>query len=320
MGKSLYVIDIRGRDMIETSFLVTEKIFSQSKNGQIYLKLKLRDRTGEIEGRIWEGVEQKGAIFDVGDLVTVKAEVVLYQGQLQLNILELRPCCDEEMTLEDFFPPPRRDPQEILEELKELANQIEDPYLRRLVLSFLRDEAFLEVFVKVPASKKLHHARLGGLLEHTLSVAKLVNRLRGHYEGIDWDLLLAGAILHDVGKTKELQIKSPFEYTTSGKLLGHIIIGLEMVSKKIEAIEGFPPEKALLIKHLLISHHGRGEWGSPERPKTVEAELLHRLDDLDAKIEGIMDFIKGSQGTWTEFHKAFERSFFRGENRDNFEG
>jgi 3'-5' exoribonuclease len=320
MGKSLYVTDIREREIIETSFLVTEKVFSQAKNGQTYLKLKLRDRTGEIEGRIWEDVEQKGALFDPGDLVTVKAEVIVYQGQLQLNILDLRPCSEEEMTLEDFIPPPRRDPQKMLEELKELAFQIEDPYLRRLVLSFLRDEAFLEAFLKVPASKKLHHARLGGLLEHTLSVAKLVTRLKGHYEGIDWDLLLAGAILHDIGKAKELQIKPSFEYTTSGKLLGHIVIGLEMISKKIEAIEGFPPEKALLIKHLLISHHGRGEWGSPERPKTIEAELLHRLDDLDAKIEGILDFIRGSQGTWTDFHKAFERSFFRGENRENLEG
>lgn len=311
MGK-FYVADIKERDLVEAPFLVTDKVLVTAKTGTRYIKVRLRDRTGEIEGRIWEEVEERGNLFERGDFVMVKAEAVQYQGRLQLNVLELRVCSEEEITLEDFVPPPRRDPGEMLQELKELASEIGDPYLRRLVMAFLRDEAFLQDFLRAPASRTLHHARLGGLLEHTLSVAKLVEKLRGHYEGVDWDLLMAGAILHDVGKVRELRGGPAFEYTSDGKLLGHIVLGVEMVSKKIEAIEGFPEERAMLLKHLIISHHGRYEWGSPKRPKTIEAELLHRLDDLDAKVEGILEWIGKGEGRWTEFHRGFERAFWRG--------
>ncbi len=312
MGK-FYVADIKERDLVEAPFLVADKVLVTAKTGTRYIKVRLRDRTGEIEGRIWEEVEERDSLFERGDFVMVKAEAVQYQGRLQLNVLELRVCSEEEIAIEDFIPPPRRDPREMLQELKELASEIGDPYLRRLVMAFLRDEDFLEDFLRAPASKALHHARLGGLLEHTLSVAKLVEKLRGHYEGVDWDLLMAGAILHDVGKVRELKGGPAFEYTSKGRLLGHIVLGVEMVSKKIEAIEGFPEERAMLLKHLIISHHGRHEWGSPKRPKTVEAELLHHLDDLDAKVEGILEWIGKGQGRWTEFHRGFERAFWRGD-------
>lgn len=315
MGKA-FVKDIREKDLVETAFLVVEKAVVTSKNGTRYIRLRLRDCTGEIEGRIWEEVDQLGERFQRGDLVVVKAEAVQYQGKLQLNVMELRPLGEGKLPLEDFLPPPRRDPQEMLEELKALAQGVEDPHLRRLVMAFLRDEGFLKDFLRVPASKGLHHARVGGLLEHTLSVATLVKRLRGHYPGVDWDLLTAGAILHDVGKVKEIQLGPAFDYSSEGKLLGHIVLGVEMVSERIKGMEGFPRERAVLLKHLLVSHHGRKEWGSPELPRTPEAELLHRLDDLDAKVDGIMEWIERGEGEWTDYHRAFERSFFRGERQE----
>ncbi len=311
--KKDYVAEIRENDLVEGAFLVTEKMSLTSKAGNRYLRLRLSDRTGEIEGRIWEEVEERERLFQRGDLVAIKAEAVNYQGRLQLNIFELRPCSEAEVDMGDFIPPARRPPGEMLEELRELAQRVEDRFLRTLVFSFLRDEAFLRDFTKVPASKRLHHARHGGLLEHTLSVAKLAERLRGHYPRVNWDLLLAGAILHDVGKVRELSHGLHFDYTSSGRLLGHVVMGVEMVSERIAAIEGFPEELAMLVKHLILSHHGRYEWGSPKRPKTVEAELLHHLDDLDAKVEGIMDALGRGEGTWTDYHRAFERAFYRGE-------
>lgn len=311
--KKDYVCQIRENDLVEGAFLVREKALHTSKGGNRYLRLKLSDRTGEIEARVWEAAEERGQLFDKGDLVAIKAEAVSYQGKLQLNIFELRPCSRGEVDLQDFIPPARRPPREMLEELKALARGIEDPFLRRLVWSFLRDEAFVEEFIRVPASKGLHHARHGGLLEHTLSVARLVETLRGHYPGVDWDLLLAGAILHDVGKVRELSHDLLFDYTSEGRLLGHVVMGAEMVSQRIASIEGFPPKRAMLIKHLILSHHGRHEWGSPKRPKTVEAILLHHLDDLDAKVEGVLDALERSEGPWTDYQRAFERPFYRGE-------
>lgn len=315
MGKA-FVKDIQERDQVEAAFLVVEKAVVTSKNGTRYIRLRLRDRTGEIEGRIWEEVDQVGERFQRGDLVMVRAEAVQYQGKLQLNVVDLQPLRGEDLPLEDFLPPPRRDPVGMLEELKALAGEVEDPHLRRLVMAFLRDEGFLKDFLRVPASKGLHHARVGGLLEHTLSVATLVKKLRGHYPGMDWDLLMAGAILHDVGKVREIQLGPVFDYSSEGKLLGHIILGVEMVSERIRGMEGFPQERAMLLKHLLVSHHGRRDWGSPEVPKTPEAELLHRLDDLDAKVDGIMGWIASGEGEWTDYHRAFERSFFRGEKQE----
>lgn len=310
--KRTFVAEIREKDLVEAPFLVAEKALVQSRTGLRYIKLKLRDRTGEIEGRIWERVEESDRVFSKGDFVLVKAEAVRYQGTLQLNILELRTCSREEISLEDFVPTSKRHPEEMLAELRALASKILDPYLRRLVMSFLRDRAFLEAFAKAPASRGIHHARSGGLLEHTLSLAKLVERIRGHYEGVDWDLLLCGAILHDIGKVKEIEGDLLYDYSSEGKLLGHIVLGLEMLSERIKAIEGFPEDKAMLLKHLIISHHGREEWGSPKKPRTLEAELLHRLDDLDAKMDGILELIRKGEGEWTEFHRAFERSFWRG--------
>jgi len=317
-----FVERIKENDQVKGVFLVKEKVMATSKEGAPFLKVKLADRTGEIEGRIWEGVEETSKLFKKGDFILIEAQAVTFQDRLQLRILTLEPYPSEEVDLEDFLPKSPRPPEEMLEELRRIALMIREPFLFRLVFSFLEDEDFLRLFIKAPASRRLHHARIGGLLEHTLSVVKLVERIRGHYEEVNWDLLLAGAILHDVGKVRELGEGLLFDYTDEGRLLGHILLGLEMVQEKISSIPGFPEDLAMLIKHLIASHHGQYEWGSPKRPKTLEAELLHQLDNLDAKVTGIAEFIRrrGQKGEWTEYHRLFERFFYRGKEESLREG
>ena len=313
-----FIDTIRENDQVEGVFWVKERAMATSRTGAPYLRVRLSDRTGEIEGRIWDGAEEFVALFERGDFVKIKGQATSYQDKLQLNIKSLKRAEENEVSLEDFLPASARDLEEMLLELIAIGQTIENEYLRDLVMAFLEDEEFMVLFKRAPGAKRLHHAYLGGLLEHTLSIANLIKKIKGHYDGIDHDLLLAGAILHDIGKVHELSYDIAFEYTDEGRLLGHIIMGLEMVEERISKIEGFPAELAMLMKHLLISHHGQYEWGSPKRPKTLEAQILYYLDDLDAKVSGIQEFMKkGEQGArWTDFHRIFDRFFYKGEGEE----
>lgn len=313
-----FIDQIRENDQVEGTFWVKEKAMITSRAGTPYLRLRLSDRTGEIEGRIWDGVEEFSPLFEREDFIKIKAQATSYQERLQLSIKSLRRCEEEEVSLEDFLPSSARDPEEMLAELIEIGQTIENRYLRELVMAFLQDEQFTVLFKRAPGAKKLHHVYLGGLLEHTLSMVKLIQKIKGHYAGINHDLLLAGGIVHDVGKVQELSYDISFDYTDEGRLLGHILLGVEMVEREISRIEGFPSELAMLIKHLVLSHHGQYDWGSPKRPKTLEAEILHHLDDLDAKINGIQEFMKkGEEGAkWTDYHRMFDRFFYLGDGEE----
>ncbi|MBW2038793.1 MAG: HD domain-containing protein [Deltaproteobacteria bacterium] len=313
-----FIDQVRENDQVEGVFWVKEKAMITSRAGTPYLRVRLADRTGEIEGRIWDRVEEFADLFEREDFIRIKAQATSYHEQLQLNIKSLKKSGEDEVFLEDFLPASTRDPEEMLAELVEIAKAIENPYLKELVMAFLGAEEFTALFKRAPAAKRLHHAYLGGLLEHTLSVVKLIQEIKGHYEGINHDLLLTGGILHDVGKVHELAYNIAFDYTDEGRLLGHIVMGVDMVEKEISRIEDFPPELAMLIKHLIISHHGQYEWGSPKRPKTLEANILYYLDDLDAKVNGIKEFMKkGEEGArWTDFHRMFDRFFYKGDGEE----
>ncbi len=313
-----FIDQIRENDQVEGVFWVKERAMITSRAGTPYLRLRLSDRTGEIEGRIWDGAEEFFTLFGRGDFIRIKAQATSYQERIQLNIKSLRRAGEDEVSLEDFLPASTRDPEEMLAELVEVGQTIENRYLKELVMAFLQDDEFTTLFKRAPSAKRLHHVYLGGLLEHTLSVVKLVQEIKGHYAGINHDLLLAGGILHDVGKVHELSYDIAFDYTDEGRLLGHIVMGVEMMEGKISRIEGFPSELAMLMKHLIISHHGQYEWGSPKRPKTLEAEILHHLDDLDAKVNGIKEFMeKGEEGAkWTDYHRMFDRFFYMGDGEE----
>ncbi|MCM2357965.1 MAG: HD domain-containing protein [Geobacteraceae bacterium] len=313
MGK-MFVSDIRDRSQVDSVFLVREKITAMAKNGKPYLNLKLMDKSGEVEGKVWDNVDLISAAFSKDDFIAVRSKATVYLGKMQLVIAELRKVPDEEVALADFLPEAARAIGEMTAELSALLATITDQHLKRLLSAFFDDQAFLALYSSAPAAKGMHHVYLGGLMEHSLAVARLVDRIVPLYEGINRDLLVAGALLHDVGKVREMTYSRSFDYTDEGKLLGHITIGVEMIQEKIVAIGGIPLEMAMLLKHMLLSHHGQYEFGSPKRPKTVEATILNYLDDLDSKINGIRSHIgkeTESSSRWTSYHRLYDRYFFK---------
>ncbi len=313
--KSIYVKDIKAGEKVKCSFLVMEKNLAYSQKGAPYLNVRLRDKTGDIEGRVWDNVSTLDPLFRKGDIVSVQARAVSYRDAIQLALLEIRKVDESDMDPWDYFPASRHDVERMFSELRGHASAVENPWLRKLLEGFLDDPATAACLKRAPAAKGFHHAYLGGLLEHTLSMVRILDFLAAHYPAANRDLLLAGGILHDIGKIDEFNYERAIDYSTSGRLLGHIMLGVEMLDRKIAAIEGFPPSLALELKHIVLSHHGELEFGSPKRPKSVEALLVHFVDDMDAKVAAFQDFI-GTSGPddseWTLFHRFFERFLYKG--------
>lgn len=321
MGRR-YIADIRERDQITEVFLVKEKTLAMAKNGKPYMNLRLMDRTGEVEGKIWDDVDTLDARFGKDDFIRVTAKASTYLGKMQLVISALERVADDEVPLEEFLPRSSRPTEEMVRELERLTESLGNPNLRRLMELFLADREFMKGYVTAPAAKGMHHVYLGGLLEHSLSVTRLIDLVHPLYPRLDRDLLIVGALLHDVGKVREMSYSRSFDYTDEGKLVGHISIGVEMIADKIREIPGFPPRLAMLLKHLILSHHGEYEYGSPKRPKTLEAIALNFLDDLDAKMNGViahMDRDEPAGGDWTAYHRLYDRYFYR-RGVDNGEG
>ena len=312
--RKMFVSDIKDRSQVDSVFLVREKITAMAKNGKPYLTLKLMDKSGEVEGKVWDNVDVISSHFEKDDFVAVRSKATVYLGKMQLVIAELKRVADDDVTLADFLPEAGRNIAEMADELAALLATITDQPLRLLLAAFFDDPAFMAIYSAAPAAKGMHHVYLGGLLEHSLAVAKLVDRIAPLYEGINRDLLIAGALLHDVGKVREMTYSRSFDYTDEGKLLGHITIGVEMLQEKISSMTGFPQELSMLLKHMILSHHGQYEYGSPKRPKTVEATILNYLDDLDSKINGIRTHIdkeNGSSSRWTGYHRLYDRYFYK---------
>lgn len=312
--KKTFINEIRAGDLVDDVFVLAEKTLAQKRDGQHYLNMVLSDKTGRIKGVMWEKFEQITADLTSGDFVHVNGAVSEYRGELQLVAKGIAPRGEEAVNPADFVPATRRNVDEMFNRLVKIADSLKTGDLRTLLQAFWCDENFVRKFKAAPAAKKMHHAYVGGLLEHTLSMAILTEKIAEHYSGIDRDLLITGAILHDIGKTEELAYASKIDYSDQGRLLNHIIIGLKMVDEKLAQITDFAAEKALLLKHMIVSHHGAREFGSPEPPKTMEAVLLNYIDEIDSKINGIRDFIaaEDSGETWTAYHRLLERHFYRG--------
>jgi len=314
----IFVDQIKERDQLKTVFLVRDKNLAMAKNGKPYLTLKLMDRTGEIEGRIWDNADYIAGLFDKDDFVVVQGKASLYLGKMQLIIQSLEKMDEEGVDLAAFLPVSRFSTDELQAKLKEKVASIQQSHFRQLMELFLADAEFLSMYSAAPAAKSMHHVFLGGLLEHSLSVADLAEDICKRYPELNRDLLLLGALLHDVGKVVELSYQRSFGYTDEGKLLGHIILGVEILDTKIRQIKQFPPRDAMLIKHLLLSHHGQYDYGSPKRPKTLEAVALNFIDDLDSKMNGVQSHIdksSASDSPWTPYHRLYDRYFYRGINK-----
>ncbi len=318
--KKQFVNEIKERDQVEEIFLVRQKIQAMAKNGKPYLTLKLMDQTGEVEGRVWDRVNELGSCFERDDFIRIQARASVYMGKMQLVIQNLQPVAESDVEIGDFLPVAAASQTEMVDRLRELVESLVDPDMKMLMKAFLADDAFMADYSRAPAAKAMHHVYLGGLLEHALAVAGLADDVSRRYPALNRDMLLVGALLHDIGKVAELKYERSFEYTDAGKLLGHIVIGVEMVDEKVRSIADFPLEKAVLVKHLLLSHHGQYDYGSPKRPKTLEAVVLNFLDDLDSKINGVQTHIEkepDSPSTWTQYHRLYDRYFFKGYDSDS---
>jgi 3'-5' exoribonuclease len=312
--KNIYIRDIKSGDKVGDYFLVAEKNLAFSQKGAPYLNVRLKDKTGELEGKIWDNAREWDKTFKKGDIVRIEARSANYKNVIQLSIMELKKAADEDITLSDYLPTARRDGGVMLAELMIIVESVDNPHLKALLYAFFQDEEIAGLFKRAPAAKGFHHIYLGGLLEHTLSVARLLDLACSQYEGIDRDLLLTGGILHDIGKIYELSYGRTVDYTDEGRLVGHIVMGAEMVDKRIAALEDFPAHLALKLRHVMLSHHGDLEYGSPKRPKTVEALIVHFIDDLDAKVNAFQEFIAAApddESDWTPYHRLLERFIYR---------
>ena len=312
--KKLFVNEIKENDKVESIFLVKQKSISFTKAGNPYLNLTMIDKTGEVNGKVWEQAEKLAKLFQKDDFIKIKSTAVTYQNSLQLNISSIIPLSPSEIDITNFLPQAKNDIEQTFLKLKAIIEEVSNAHLKKLLDLFIADDQLIRLFKLAPAAKKMHHVYLGGLLEHTLSLSNLILQISKHYEGLNVDLLLTGGILHDIGKIHELTYSRSFDYSDSGRLIGHITLGVEMINEKIRLIPDFPQELAVELRHLIISHHGEYQYGSPKRPKTLEAFILYYLDDLDAKVEEIQSFIQReeeNQSKCAGYHQMLERFIYK---------
>ncbi|MBN2706409.1 MAG: HD domain-containing protein [Deltaproteobacteria bacterium] len=311
----LKVADLKANQQVAMQLLVRRKNLARSRNGKDYLNLRLGDRSGEITAFLWDDVEVAEAEIGEGDCVEIKGLCQIYNGKLQLNLSFIKLWLGPVDPLK-FLPHTDKHIPTMERDLRRMVMDLRDPWLRRLGEAFfVKDQAFVRSFSLAPAAKAMHHAWLGGLLEHTLGVARLALQVCPLYPQVDGDLVLAGALLHDIGKVEELVYERSLDYSTPGRLLGHVMIGARMVREKASNIKGFPAETLMLLEHLMLSHHGEYEYGSPKKPKTQEAVLLNFIDDLDAKLVAIDAFMHAARelgSEWSDFHRLFGRPFYLG--------
>ena len=312
----LFVSDIQEGTPVVSFFLVRQMQVRQKRGGGSYATFLLADRTGEVPAVLWEGIDDVVETVGEGDVVKIQGMAGSYQGARQLTLSKLRPAQPTEIDLEDYHPRSAMDPDELLQGLRATVGRFENPFLKQLLSDILASDAVWPSLREAPAAKTIHHATLGGLLEHTASVDGLCERLAEHYPAVDHDMLLAGAILHDIGKIREFTWERGFDYTDAGRLVGHITLGVLLVEEHVRRIAEFPAALADRLAHCILSHHGELEWGSPKRPKTLEAMVLHYAEDLDGKINAFLGFSLAhpdpQRPGWTEFNRAMDRCLYFG--------
>lgn len=312
--KSPYVSELQPNQTITATFLVQSKDIRQKKTGDPYLSLNLCDRTGDVDAKMWDNVAEVMDTFDRDDFVRVKGIAQLYQNRMQITVHRMQRVDTAEIDLTDFFPAAARSGDDMMAELQQIVAGLENPHLRALLEAVFQDGDIARRFKVAPAAKTIHHAYLGGLIEHVLSLCVLCRMTASHYRHIDLDLLLAGAILHDIGKVYELTYDRTFGYSNDGQLLGHIIIALRIVGDKLRQVPEFPAPLRSLLEHMIVSHHGELEFGSPKVPLFAEAMLLHHLDNLDSKIECMRAYAERepqAEGCWSSYSPSLERQVLK---------
>src|SRR6202167_1943761 len=308
--------------VITSSFVVVSKQVKPKKTGEPYLALILGDRTGQLEAKMWDNVEDAIDAFEQDDFLKIKGLLNKYKNRFQITIHKLRRLGDSEIDFSDYLPKTTKDIGELWQTLAAFVASFRDPHLKALVEAFMSDPEIAEPYRNAPAAKTLHHAYIGGLLDHVVSLFRSCDLMCGNYPQINRDLLLTGAFLHDIGKIHELTYNRSFSYTTKGQLLGHLIIELEMLQAKLALQPGFPDELKTMMEHLIISRHGQYAFGSPKLPMFPEALMLHYLDDLDSKMEAMrahFDREAAFDSPWTSYNASLgrplldSRKFMQGE-------
>ncbi len=315
-----YVNSLSDGQSVDEVFLLADKQLRANRNAETYLLAQLRDKTGQISGFLWNVREDIAASISAGEPVLARGRVQLYQGNLQMILTHIEPSDRDDLDMADFIPESSQNTAELFERLQTLLLGLADPDLKALMRAYLDDAPLMDALCRCPAGVKLHHAFHGGLLEHVVNLMETAQRIRDLYPTVNFDLLTVGIFLHDLGKTRELEYESTFSYSNEGQLIGHLVQGVEMLNEKVQALESrtgrpFPTEMLLRIKHMIISHHGSYEYGSPKLPMTPEAIALHHLDNLDAKLnefQSLIDSDPNSDSVWTPYNSNLQRKIFKG--------
>ncbi|MDI6742904.1 MAG: HD domain-containing protein [Smithella sp.] len=314
-AKEIYLKDIKQGDKVVSSFLVNEKNMAFSLKGSPYLNVRLKDRTGELDSKVWENAVEMDKLFRKGDIIFIEGRAANYKNAIQISITNIRKLSPDDVEAGDYLPAVNADVDELFNEMLGYIASIKDKSLRALLDSFFQEEETVSLFKRAPAAKGFHHIYLGGLLEHTLSVVRLLQKTADHYPELNRDMLMTGGILHDIGKIHEFSYQSIIDYSDEGRLIGHIVMGVEMINKKIAAMDDFPQQLALELRHIILSHHGEFEYGSPKRPKTLEALVVHYIDDLDAKFNAFKTLMAdpgSNDSDWTTYNRFLERFLYKG--------
>ena len=304
-----YIETLHEGDRITSVYMCKQKSSATTKTGKSYENVIIQDKTGCMDAKIWEPNSSGIDDFDALDYIEISGDVTSFNGMLQFNIRRVRRCGEGEYDPKDFLPSSKRDVEEMYAELLGYVKKINNPYIAKLVRSFfVEDEEFVKAFKFHSAAKSVHHGFIGGLLEHTLGVTKLCDFYADTYPVINRDLILAAAMFHDMGKLREISTFPENDYTDDGNLLGHIVMGVEMIGERIRTIDGFPPKVASELKHCILAHHGEYEYGSPKKPALVEALALNFADNLDAKMETLTEIFAANEGKseWLGFNRLLD--------------
>src|ERR1700722_1592873 len=310
--KEFYICDCTRQEnkIITSNFVVVSKQIKPKKTGEPYLALILGDRSGQLDAKMWDNVDEVLTVFEQDDFLKVKGLVNKYKNRFQLTIHKLRKLGDSEIEFSDYLPKTTKDIDELWQTLGNFVASFQNAHLKSLVQSFMADSEIAAAYRNAPAAKTLHHAYIGGLLDHVVSLMRSCDLVCRNYPQVNRDLLLTGAFLHDIGKIHELAYNRSFSYTTRGQLLGHMVIELEMLQAKLALVPGFPPELKSMLEHLIISHHRQYEFGSPKLPMFPEALVLHYMDDLDSKMEAMRAHFEREadlESPWTSYNASLGR-------------
>jgi 3'-5' exoribonuclease len=315
-----YINQLGEHESVNEIFVASEKQLRANRNGNLYLTMRLADRTGSLTAMMWNANDALYGSFDNGDYLHVRGTTQFYNGALQMIVNQFE-CEDSNKVNEaDFLTLTSTDTERLAGRLRDMLRSIRDVHLRNLAECFLMDDAFMASLATAPAGVKKHHAYRGGLLEHVVSIMELTQVVAPLYPAINSEVLLMGAFLHDMGKTEELSYERDFAYSDAGQLLGHVVLAVAMLDRKVEEAErlsgeSFPEEFALRLKHMILSHHGQYEFGSPKLPMTLEAIALHLLDNLDAKLASVEQLMRedaNTESNWTPYQSDLQRKFFKG--------